>query len=371
MSKLVYTLQGQSWHARAWNFTLNWIEIKTPAFMPVWTKATIKWMPLEMMNGDWLWTDPINLILANTFHLYLSPGDQRIKNQWWLHKFENWDRLILTDSRWFQVFSLWLSKSWKSLVRIVDSWVEFRSPKDGSKHFFTPTWVVDIQRNFWSDIMMVLDVCSPTRNISKDTVAQHMKLTHQRATQQFDYFETCYNDSRGVLFPIIQWWLYKDLRQESLSFLQKYARDWIAIWWLSVWETRDEMAETLWYLADNLPKNVPRYLMWVGTPEDLLVAIENGIDMFDCVHPTRIWRHGVGMKLWWNIKITNTCHRDDPSSLVELCPCYTCRNFSKAYIHHLFREWEALWWTLLSLHNISYLTQICTNKRQKIMSKSV
>lgn len=369
MIKLHFTIEKTKGYARTGHFSLNGVTVQTPAFMPVGTKATIKWLPLEYLHdhANLGAENRINLILANTFHLYLRPGDQIIKKLWWLHRFENWDWLILTDSWWFQVFSLWLSKTGKPLAKVRDDGVLFSSPIDGSKHLFTPTWVVDIQMNLWSDIMMVLDVCSPTTNNTKDKTYQQMQLTHRWAKEQFDYFEQHYNSARWVLFPIIQWWLYPDLREESAAFLKQYAWDGIAIGWLSVGETREEMTTMLDWLADKYPVDKPRYLMWVWTPEDLIIWIDRGIDLFDCVHPTRLGRHGVGMKLWWNIKITNAQYREDPNPIVEWCTCHTCRNFTRAYLHHLHREWELLWGLLLSLHNIAYLHQICEMKRNEIL----
>jgi queuine tRNA-ribosyltransferase len=212
--------------------------------MPVWTKATIKWLILDLLRDPhYIWThiEPIKLILANTFHLYLRPGNELIKAAWWLHKFENWnDWLILTDSWGFQVFSLWLWKKndwWFShnvRMKLTEEWVKFSSPHDGSKHFFTPEKVVDIQSDFWSDIMMVLDVCSPWDADKKHT-ARQMQMTHRWAKRAFDHFWPRYDETRGVLFPIVQWWTYLDLRQESIETLSEYAWDWIAIWGVSVW----------------------------------------------------------------------------------------------------------------------------------------
>lgn len=337
--------------------------------MPVWTKGTIKGMSTDRLDTQHLGSqNPINMILNNTFHMYLKPWDKLVKQFGGLHKFQQWDKLILTDSGGFQVFSLGLSKTGKSLVKITEEWVQFRSPYDGSKHFFSPTGVVDIQCNLWSDIMMVLDVCAPTANISRRKVENYMKLTHQWADQQFEYFLNKYDEVKGVLFPIIQWGLDLELRSQSAEYLSKRAIDGIAIWWLSVGETREELNHVLDHLVDKLPVDKPRYLMWVGTPEDLINAVARGIDMFDCVMPTRIARHGTAMRLGGNMKLTNAQYRDDQWPLVPWCQCMTCTRYTRAYLYHLVKEGEILWGTLLSLHNIAYLHNLCEEMRWHIIA---
>jgi len=377
MSKLNFKVLKQKWKARVWQITLNGVTLNTPVFMPVGTKATIKWIPLDLLKDpNYLWYEnTIKLILANTFHLYLRPGDELIKRAWWLHKFEHRDGLILTDSWGFQVFSLGLSKrddrgqnSHSVGMKLKEEGVKFRSPIDGSKHMFTPENVVDIQCNFGSDIMMVLDVCSPS-GADKATIKKQMDMTHRRAKRAFDHFKPKYDEARGVLFPIVQWWTFHDLRQESIDFLSQYAWDGIAVWWVSVGETKELIRDVVDYVWDKLPSDKPRYLMWVGTPEDILHAIENWFDMFDCVQPTRIWRHGIWFSDQWNIKITNAQYKEDFSPLTDMCQCYTCKNFSRAYIHHLMKEWEMLWWILLSLHNISYLHVMLEKWKQKFLSE--
>jgi len=279
------------------------------------------------------------------------------------------DKLILTDSGGFQVFSLWLGKNveWSIIqdgggshdvkMKLTEDWVTFRSPYDGSKHMFTPEWVVDIQCNLWSDIMMVLDVCSPS-GADKKIIEKHMQMTHRRAKRAFDHLKPKYDDVRWVLFPIVQWWTYLDLRQQSVDFLSNYAWDWIAVWWVSVWESKELIREVVAYTASKLPTNVPRYLMGVGTPEDITHAIEEWFDMFDCVLPTRLGRHGQAFAMGRNVKINNAKYKKDFSPLTLDCGCYTCKNFTKAYLHHLIKEKEMLWGILLSLHNIMYLHKI-------------
>lgn len=384
MNKLKFKILKQKWNARVWEITLNGVTLTTPVFMPVWTKATIKWMILDMLKDKkYIWDLPeIQLILANTFHLYLRPGDELIKEAWGLHTFENRDKLILTDSGGFQVFSLWLGKQdvgwlWTDDVRwwekshdvkmkLMENGVKFRSPYDGSKHEFTPEWVVDIQCNFWSDIMMVLDVCSPS-GADKKTIEKHMQMTHRRAKRAFDHLKPKYDDVRWVLFPIVQWGTYLDLRQQSVDFLSQYARDGIAVWWVSVWESKDLIREVVAFTASKLPQDKPRYLMGVGTPEDIRHAIEEGFDMFDCVLPTRLGRHGQAFAAVENVKINNVKYAKDFTPLTDDCGCYTCKNFTKSYLHHLFKEKEMLGGILLSLHNIAYLHKIVEDWKSEML----
>lgn len=383
MSKLNFKILKQIWNARVGEIQLNGVKLTTPIFMPVGTKATIKGLILDMLQDPkYIWDLPtINLILANTFHLYLRPGDELIKNAWWLHKFENRNWLILTDSGWFQVFSLWLNKNsrgeYKSndedkefsheiKIKLTEEWVKFNSPYDGSKHFFTPESVVDIQCNLWSDIMMVLDVCSPT-DANKKTIEEQMHMTHRWAKRAFDHLEKKYDKVRWVLFPIVQWGIHLDLRQQSIDFLSQYAKDWIAVWWVSVWESKDLIREVVEFTWPKLPNDKPRYLMWVGTPEDLMHAIEHGFDMFDCVLATRLGRHGMAFSDEWNMTIKNAKYKSDFTPLTGNCPCFACKNYSKAYLHHLIKEKEMLGGILLSFHNIVYLNNILENWKQKLL----
>lgn len=377
MPKLKFKILKQKWNARVWEIELNGVKLTTPVFMPVGTKATIKWLFLELLkNKEILWDlEPIKLILANTFHLYLRPGDELIKKAWGLHKFENWeDGLILTDSGGFQVFSLWLWKqdnrdtnSHKVDIKLVENWVHFRSPHDWSKHFFSPEKVVDIQCNFGSDIMMMLDVCSPAW-VDKKTYKEHMHITHRRAKIAYDHFMKKYDETRWVLFPIVQWGTDKDLRLESLTYLSKLAPDWIAVWWVSVWEGRDLIREIVEFTVPKLPNDKPRYLMGVWTPEDLTHAIEYGTDMFDCVLATRLWRHGVAFSDNGNINLNNAKFKDDFKPLDNTC--LGCKKYSKAYIHHLLKENEILWWSILSLHNILYLHKLLEDWKKKFLESN-
>ena len=378
MWKLQFKILKQKWNTRVWEITLNGITLKTPIFMPVGTKATIKGLILDILQDPkYIWKDiePIKLILANTFHLYLRPWSKIIHDAWGLHNFENWKNwLILTDSWWFQVFSLWLANqkfnnekhSHKVGMKLTEDGVKFTSPYDGSKHIFTPENVVDTQCELWSDIMMVLDVCSPAW-ADKITIDKHIAMTHRRAKRAFEHFKPKYDEARGVLFPIVQWWSYLDLRKKSADYLSQFAWDWIAIWWVSVGESKELIQEVVSYTTPLLPNNKPRYLMGVWTPEDLLHWIEQWIDMFDCVTATRLWRHGIAFSDQWNIKITNSRFKTDYTPLTDNCDCYTCRNFSKAYLCHLIREQETLWWSLVWLHNIVYLNKILEDWKRNFL----
>lgn len=377
MNKLKFKILKKKWNARVWQITLNGIKLTTPVFMPVGTKATIKGLILDMLK-DPKYTGsktPINLILANTFHLYLRPGDKLIRKAGGLHEFENRDGLILTDSGGFQVFSLGLGKKDEKddhkhnvSIKLTEEWVKFNSPYDGSKHMFTPENVVDIQCNLGSDIMMVLDVCSPA-DADKKTIEQHMHMTHRRAKRAFDHFKKKYDRERGVLFPIVQWWAHKDLRSQSIKFLSEYARDGIAVWWVSVGEEKKLIQDIVKHAWSELPENKPRYLMGVGTPEDILHAVENWFDMFDCVLPTRLGRHGMAFSPKGNLKMNNAKYKTDFTPLVKSCTCFACTHFTKAYISHLIRENEMLGGILLSLHNIAYLHNMLENRKKKMLKK--
>jgi len=379
MSKLKFSILKKRRNARVWEIELNGVKLQTPVFMPVGTKATIKWLVLDMLKDPKYIGDLpiINLILANTFHLYLRPGDELIKKAGGLHKFENRDGLILTDSGGFQIFSLGLKEGSENKLRdefehelrlkLTEEGVNFRSIYDGSKHFFSPENVVDTQCNLGSDIMMVLDVCSPA-HANKEEINKHMQMTHRRAKRAFDHFEKKYNSSRGVLFPIVQWGTYKDLRQESIEYLSQFAKDGIAVGGVSVGEGRDLINEIIEFCGSKLPENKPRYLMGVWTPEDLKYAIEQWFDMFDCVLPTRLGRHGTAFSDDGNIKITNAKYKEDFSPLTANCPCFACQNFSKSYLRHLFIEKEKLGETLLSLHNIVYLHKLLEDRKKEMFN---
>ncbi len=249
-------------------------------------------------------------------------------------------------------------------IKLVEDGVHFRSPYDGSKHFFSPEKVVDIQCNLWSDIMMVLDVCSPW-NSDKKTLYSQMQQTHRWAKRAYDHFMKKYDKVKWVLFPIVQWWTDLEMRKESVEYLSQFATDGIAIWWVSVWESKEKVREVVEFTTPLLPSDKPRYLMWVGTPEDLLHAIEHWVDMFDCVLATRLGRHGVAFSDKWNVNLNNAKFKEDFSPLDDTVEWL--KNYSKSYINHLLKENEMLWWIILSLHNILYLHKILENWKKKFL----
>ncbi len=374
--KLQFTIHNKKGNARAWTILLNGVEVPTPVFMPVGTKASIKWIFLDMLrNPDYRGElEPIMIMLSNTFHLYLRPGESLIQQSGGVQKFMNWPGLVLTDSGGFQVFSLWLNKknsAWGMnkkwpIVSVKEEWIKFQSPIDGSKHFMSPEDCVDIQSALWSDIMMVLDVCSPWWSDAR-TYKKQMDMTHRRATRQFEHLAKHRDWVRGVLFPIVQWWTDHWLRQESIDYLSQYAIDGIAVWWVSVWESRELIQDITTFCWNKLPYNVPRYLMGIGDPETIKHAIYAWFDMFDCVMPTRLGRHGIAYSDAWNIHLRNACYRDDHTPLWPEAKNGLSKVYTKAYIHHLLREKEMLWWLILSLHNIFYLHQMVAEIRKDIM----
>ena len=375
-SKLNFLIEWQSGQARAGKITLNGKELKTPVFMPVGTKATIKWIFLDLLrNPDYLWElEPLMIMLANTFHLYLRPWQELVHQAWGVQKFMKWPWLVLTDSGGFQVFSLGLSKKdgmskkWP-MVSIKEEWIKFHSPIDGSKHVMSPEDCVDIQSSLGSDIMMMLDVCSPWWS-DIWTYKKHMGMTHRRAQRQYDYYQSKKDNIPWVLFPIVQWWTDHILRQESIDFLSPFATDGIAVWWVSVWESRELIQDITTFCGERLPTHVPRYLMGIGDPETIRHAIYSWFDMFDCVMPTRLGRHGIAYSHQWNIHLSNACFRNDHTPLRENAKNWLSKIYTKAYIHHLLREKEMLGGMILSLHNIFYLHEMVSDIREDILKNS-
>lgn len=368
-----FKINKTCWTARTWEInTPHWI-IKTPIFMPVWTQATVKWITREQIKEIWS-----EIILSNTYHLFLKPWEELIEDFWWLHDFMSIDLPILTDSWWFQVFSLWQTssswyKNWECLVKITEDWVRFRSHRDGSKHFFTPEKSIQIQEKLWADIIMAFDECAPW-NSTHEYAKKAMWRTHRWLIRSIEEHKRLQEirvwlwKNPQTIFPIIQWVIYEDLRRESAEFVSSLNTDWIAIWWLSVWESKEDLLRVLDIICPILPKNKPRYLMWLGTPEDLIEWIYRWIDMFDCVLPTRLWRHWVAFSSTWNIKITNKKFEYEQSGIPvdpELST-HVSRNYSLWYLRHLCHVWEFLWWQLLSLHNLEFLLNITKKSREHI-----
>lgn len=365
-----YKLEYTDGKARAGVFKTEHGLIETPVFMPVGTKASVKWITNEDLDEMWA-----QIILNNTYHLYLRPGDEVVKHFGWVHKFQNYHKPILTDSGWFQVFSLWNPrKAWEnseSMVKITEEWVHFRSVIDGSKHFFSPEKVMDIESNLWADIIMAFDECA-SGDSSYEYAKKAMNRTHnwvKRCKTEWLKNEHSRQESgqhKQALFWISQWVIYDDLRIESAKFIADMDTPGVAIGWLSVWESKEDMYRTLDVIESFLPKNKPRYLMGVGTPEDLIEAIYRGVDMFDCVLPTRIWRHGTAFSSKGYVKVRNNQYKLSDKPLDEHCSCKVCKNYSMWYLRHLTVENELLWMKILSYHNLFLLIHLANNAREAI-----
>lgn len=325
--------------------------IETPVFMPVGTAATVKAMfpeQLKQMGAQ--------IILSNTYHLNLRPGSDIIREAGGLHKFMNWDLPILTDSGGFQVFSL------GDMRTITEKGVEFRSFVDGSKHFMGPEESIAVQENLGSDIMMAFDECTPYP-ADYDYVESSMERTNR-------WLERCVKAQRfpekQALFGIMQGGMDRKLRERSARAIVDMDLPGYSIGGLSVGESREEMCSVLDYAVDMLPAGKPRYLMGVGTPDYLFEGVERGLDMFDCVLPTRIARNGTAMTAYGRINIKNAKFERDFTPLDHECDCYTCKNYTRAYLRHLFKANEILSSMLLSHHNIYFLLNIMKNIREAI-----
>lgn len=350
--------------------------IETPVFMPVGTLGAVK-----TMTPDELKKIGAQIILANTYHLYLRPGHKVIKRLGGLHKFMNWDRPILTDSGGFQVFSLGadfsLRKSipkdtvpHKNIVKIQADGVEFRSIVDGSKHFFSPKKVMEIEHALGADIIMAFDECAPY-GCSKQYAKEAMLRTHAWALECKAWHEKLSSKQkrRQALFPIIQGGMHKDLRVESTKFMAELDLPGIAIGGLAVGEPRHLTWKIVDAILPYLPKGKPVYMMGIGTPEDIKEAICRGIDMFDCVLPTRLGRHGSAFTHHGLLHLKNKKNRLSRAPLDEKCGCYVCKNYTRAYLRHLVVEKEILGLHLLSYHNIAFLTQIVEKSKTKKCKK--
>lgn len=328
-------------------------SIDTPVFMPVGTQATVKALTPQHLEDV-----GSQIILSNTYHLALRPGPELIEAHGGLHPFMNWEKPILTDSGGFQVFSL------EGIRDIDDAGVTFRSHLDGSKHRFTPKKVIDLQRSFRSDIMMPLDICTPY-GASERQVLSDMARTTEWEREAFKYWQDDPRDQ--LLFGLVQGGMHETLREEHAGTLSEMDFSGFAIGGVSVGEPIEDMHRITAFTAPLLPEEKPRYLMGVGLPENLDFAIAQGIDMFDCVVPTRLARHGQVFSSAGKLTIKNAQYATDLSPLDEHCHCYTCQNFSKAYLRHLFMAREILAMTLLSLHNVQYLIRYVDQIREAIL----
>ena len=326
-------------------------DIQTPVFMPVGTQAAVKAMRPEQVREL-----GAEIILSNTYHLYLRPGHELIREAGGLHRFMNWNRAILTDSGGFQVFSL------GQLRKITEEGVRFQSHIDGSRHILTPEKAVEIQNALGSDIMMAFDECAPypaDREYIRDSMERTLRwLERCKAAHR--------NRERQSLFAIMQGGMYRDLRRECAERMVEMDFPGYAIGGLSVGEPKEQMLEILDDCVDYLPQDRPRYLMGVGTPDYLFEAVERGIDMCDCVEPTRIARHGLATTSRGRINIKNARFERDFSPLDPECDCYTCRNYSRAYIRHVFKAGEMMSAMLLSNHNLHFLINMMAGMRKAI-----
>ena len=326
-------------------------DIQTPIFMPVGTLATVKAMSPEELKED----VKAQIILANTYHLYLRPGHDLVKEAGGLHKFMNWDRPILTDSGGFQVFSL------SGLRKITEEGVMFNSHLDGSKHMFTPEKVMEIEEALGADIIMAFDECCPY-----PSDYEYTKKSMERTTRWAKRCKESHKTENQGLFGIIQGGFYKELREKSAEDLKKLDFPGYAIGGISVGEPKKEFLDILRFTTPLMPENKPRYLMGVGTPDYLIEAALSGIDMCDCVLPTRLARHGTAMTSKGKLVIRNQNFARDWNKLDDECDCYTCRNYTRAYLRHLIKTNEILGMRLLSLHNLRFLTKLMERVRIEI-----
>ena len=342
--------------ARLGRLTFDRGEVNTPAFMPVGTYGAVKAMTVEEVKGL-----GAEIILGNTFHLALTPSTEVISAHGDLHDFMNWDGPILTDSGGFQVFSL------GKMSKITEEGVEFRSPKEGSLIFMGPEESMQIQHKLGSDIVMIFDDCTAYPG-KKSEIDQSMQLSLRWAKRSSIEHQKLNN--KNSLFGIIQGGMHKDLRLQSIKSLVEIGFDGYAIGGLSVGEPKEEMMEVLSYLPEHMPKNKPRYLMGVGTPSDLVEGVECGVDMFDCVMPTRNARNGYLFTSKGVVKIRNAKYKKDTGPLDVNCDCSTCKNYSRAYLHHLQKTNEILGSRLNTLHNLHYYQNLMHLMREAIKVNS-
>lgn len=353
---VTYELYDKDGKARIGKIKTPHGEIETPVFMPVGTQATVKGMTpeeLEEMGAE--------IILGNTYHLYLRPSDELVAKFGGLHKFMNWKKPILTDSGGFQVFSL------GDLRNIKEEGVYFRSHLDGSKHFISPEKSINIQNNLGSDIVMLFDECPPGMS-SKEYLIPSIERTTRWARRCVEAHKR--PDEQG-LFAIVQGGIYEDLRDKSLAELAEMDEHFsgYAVGGLAVGEPREDMYRILNYIVEKLPEDKPRYLMGVGEPLDMLEAVASGIDMMDCVQPSRIGRHGTVFTKYGRLVIKNASYSEDTRPLDEGCDCYVCRNYTRGYIRHLFKAQEILGGRLATYHNLYFLLKLMKDSRVAIKEK--
>ena len=356
---MTFTLEATSGNARAATIKTAHSTIKTPVFMPVGTVGSVKSLDvhdvLDLLGAE--------IILANTYHMYLRPGDETVKNMGKLHGFTKYPKSFLTDSGGFQAFSL------SDISKPKTDGIEFRSHIDGSKHFFTPKKVIDIQVNLGSDIMMILDDL-----VALPATQERIKLSIERTTawaqESIEYFRSL--QAKGIateqnIFAIIQGGTDKAFRTKSATELCALDYDGFAIGGLSVGEANEDMYETVAHTTQYMPQDKPRYLMGVGTPEDLIENIERGIDMFDCVMPTRNARNGTLFTSFGKLNIKGAKYKEDAAPIDLECECLTCKTYSRAYINHLFRAREISYFRLATIHNLHYYLNLMKEVREAIL----
>jgi queuine tRNA-ribosyltransferase len=357
LTHLDFKLLKTDGHARRGQVTLNHGTVQTPVFMPVGTYGTVKAMsPLELNEIG------AQIVLGNTFHLWLRPGLEVIAAHGGLHRFMGWSKPILTDSGGFQVFSL------GAMRKITEDGVHFQSPVNGDKLFLSPEISMHIQRTLNSDIVMQFDECTPYeiegRPATHEEAAKSMRMSLRWAQRSIDAFNLAGNPN--ALFGIVQGGMFNDLREESLAGLNALPFHGIAVGGLSVGEPKEEMLRVLEHIGPKLPANKPHYLMGVGTPEDLVAGVASGIDMFDCVMPTRNARNGWLFTRFGDVKIRNAKYKQDTSPLDASCACYCCAHFTRAYLHHLQRSNEILGARLNTIHNLAYYQTLMQEMRDAI-----
>ncbi|HTJ93245.1 MAG TPA: tRNA guanosine(34) transglycosylase Tgt [Pararobbsia sp.] len=354
---LKFDLLTTDGNARRGRLTLNHGVIETPIFMPVGTYGTVKAMTPRDLDEI-----GAQIILGNTFHLWLRPGNEIMAAHGGLHGLMGWNKPILTDSGGFQVFSL------GDLRKITEEGVTFASPINGDRLFLSPEISMQIQRVLNSDIVMQFDECTPYAidgvPTSHKDAAESMRMSMRWAKRSIDEFRTL--DNPNALFGIVQGGMFEDLRDESLAGLSDIGFDGLAIGGLSVGEPKEDMMRVLAHVGPKLPAHKPHYLMGVGTPEDLVEGVALGVDMFDCVMPTRNARNGWLFTRFGDVKIKNASHKASLRPLDESCSCYTCRNFTRGYLHHLHRTGEILGAQLNTIHNLHYYLELMGEIRQAI-----
>ena len=352
-----YTLLKTDGHARRGRLELNHGTIETPIFMPVGTYGSVKAMsPLELEKIG------AQIILGNTFHLWLRPGLETIREFGGLHQFIGWNKPLLTDSGGFQVFSL------GEMRKISEEGVKFSSPINGDRLFLSPEISMQIQRVLNSDVVMQFDECTPYeiegRPATREEAGKSMRMSLRWAKRSLDEFKR--EENPNALFGIVQGGMFEDLRDESLAGLNELDFHGLAIGGLSVGEPKEDMQRILAHTGPRLPTDKPRYLMGVGTPEDLVDGVAHGIDMFDCVMPTRNARNGWLFTRFGDLKLRNSGYKDDDRPVDPTCGCYTCQNFTRSYLNHLQKANEILGSQLNTIHNLSYYLQLMEEVRESL-----